>query len=175
MRNARIAVLGGGLQGACIALELASSAIRVDLYERLGTCIAGASAQNEGKIHLGFVYANDPTLATARRMIEGALSFAPLMRRWLGEELDRVPISSPFYYLVHADSLLDVDSVQRFLRAVNELHVKASTGDYFGRDIRATSRRLSASKCSCLFDPQKIQAAFETPEIGIDPDRKSVV
>jgi len=77
----RVAVLGGGLQGACIAMELASAGISVDLYDKNDRCMSQASAQNEGKIHLGYVFANDRSLRTARTVIKGAVTFASLMRR----------------------------------------------------------------------------------------------
>ena len=44
----RVAVLGGGLQGACIALELAASGIVVDLYEKIDRCLSQASAAQCG-------------------------------------------------------------------------------------------------------------------------------
>ena len=96
MIGARVAVLGAGLQGSCVALELASKRIKVDLYEKRPACVTAASANNEGKIHLGFLFARDPSLRSAKAMIKGALSFAPLLRRWLGDALDRIAVSSPF-------------------------------------------------------------------------------
>src|SRR5438876_6379670 len=100
MRRASVAVLGAGLQGACVALELASRQIKVDLYEKGPTCVTGASANNEGKIHLGFLFARDSSLRSSEAMIRGALSFSPLLRRWLGKTLDGVPVSSPFHYAI---------------------------------------------------------------------------
>ena len=174
MKPARVAVLGGGLQGACIALELACRRIRVDLYEQNELCMKGSSAQSEGKIHLGFVYANDPTLATARRMVEGARSFAPLMRKWLGAEFDSLPISSPFFYLVHSHSLLDAEYIEGFLRKVQQSHADFSARDYFGQDLLAPVRRLSAAERGNLFDSRQINAAFQTSEIAIDPESIAV-
>ena len=52
-----IAVLGAGLQGACIALELARRGHEVDLIDQDVQPLNRASLRNEGKIHLGFVYA----------------------------------------------------------------------------------------------------------------------
>ena len=39
-----VAVLGAGLQGACIALELADRGAKIDLYERNNICLAEASS-----------------------------------------------------------------------------------------------------------------------------------
>src|SRR5262245_28833608 len=80
----RIAVLGAGLQGACAALALAAAGHTVDLYEREAQAMARASLNNEGKIHLGFVYARDTSLRTAHVMLAGAASFLPLLRCWIG-------------------------------------------------------------------------------------------
>ena len=69
----RVAVLGGGLQGACVALELSRHGVKVDLYEKSDQCLSQASAHNEGKMHLGYVYANDRSLRTARTAPDEAL------------------------------------------------------------------------------------------------------
>ena len=165
----RVAVLGGGLQGACVALELARSGIPVDLYERSDRCVSQASAQNEGKIHLGYIYAKDRTLETARLMVRGALSFAPLIRRWIGSDIESVPVSRPFYYAVHRDSLLGADDVEGHLRACNAIAREMSNGnaiDYFGADYRKAPVRLKSR--GDLFDDAAIVAAFVTPEVAID-------
>ena len=73
-----VAILGGGFQGCCAAIELAMRGTRVTLYERNSTLLAGAATANEGKIHLGYTYASDRSLTTARTLLRGALSFAPL-------------------------------------------------------------------------------------------------
>ena len=54
-----VAVLGAGLQGACVALELARRGYRVLLIDQSSGCMQRASLASEGKIHLGLVYAND--------------------------------------------------------------------------------------------------------------------
>src|SRR5215218_8071504 len=113
----RVAVLGGGLQGACVAMELADCGVAVHLYDRNAQCLTQASARNEGKIHLGYVYANDRSLGTARLMISGAVTFAPLMRRWIGTDIDRVAVSTPFEYVVHRDSMLTVEEIDHHFRS----------------------------------------------------------
>jgi hypothetical protein len=177
MTAARVAVLGAGLQGACIALELAARAVKVDLYERRDACVSAASAQNEGKLHLGFIYANDASLATARRMTAGALSFAPLLRRLIGAELDRVPVSSPFDYVVHRDSLIDLARIEGFYRAVSALHAQtpARPGDYFGSDVRRAPERLTSAQGAAAFDSPLVAAVYRTPEIAIDPQALAAI
>jgi glycine/D-amino acid oxidase-like deaminating enzyme len=42
-----VAVLGGGFQGCCAAIELAMRGAQVTLYERNSTLLAGAATANE--------------------------------------------------------------------------------------------------------------------------------
>jgi 2-polyprenyl-6-methoxyphenol hydroxylase-like FAD-dependent oxidoreductase len=169
----RVAVLGGGLQGACVAMELAASGIHVDLYDRNDRCLSQASAQNEGKIHLGYVYANDRSLRSARMMVKGAITFASLMRRWIGTAIDRIPVSTPFHYVVHSGSLLSVDAVEHHFRGAHAIALDESRNvplDYFGADYRAAPARMSDSECGRLFDRQRTAAAYRTAEMSIDPE-----
>lgn len=168
-----VAVLGAGLQGTCVALELAARGYRVHLYDRCSACLTRTSAQNEGKIHLGYVYANDPSRRTARAMARGALSFAPLMRRWLGSAFDRIPLSTSFQYAVHAASLVTVEEMQRHfddcVAIASEIGVRPES-DYFGRDFRAPVRQVAAAQWQSDFDGRRVQAVFRTDEIAVDPE-----
>ena len=91
----RVAILGGGFQGCCTALALARHGASVVIYERHPALLAGAATANEGKIHLGYVYASDRSLATARTMIRGGLCFAPLVQSYL-EASGPLATSRPF-------------------------------------------------------------------------------
>jgi glycine/D-amino acid oxidase-like deaminating enzyme len=172
----RVAVLGAGLQGVCVAMELALHDVQVDLYDRADQSMCGASSHNEGKIHLGYVYANDLTRLTARTMIQGALTFAPLLRRWLGSGtgggLDAVSVSEPFHYVVHRDSLLGVPEVEEHFAACQEIAIRELDGaepDYFGMDPRRAPQPLARQELIGRFDPRAVQAAYSTSEIAIDP------
>jgi glycine/D-amino acid oxidase-like deaminating enzyme len=98
-----VAVLGGGLLGVCTALELARCGLAVDLFDRGEILLSQAATRNEGKIHLGFVYAN-ASLRTAQIMVDGALRFWPVLRRHLGDAVATIPVSDPFVYAVARDS-----------------------------------------------------------------------
>ena len=174
----RVAVLGAGLQGVCVALELAARGVRVDLFDKNADCVTQASAQSEGKIHLGFVYGNDRSRRTARTMIRGALSFAPLLRRWIGSKIDKVPVSSPFQYLVHANSMLTIDEVRAHFEACRNIAGECAAdgaGEYFGQDLHAPSRELSHAELAAAFDTRRVRAAFQTPEIAIDPEALAAI
>jgi glycine/D-amino acid oxidase-like deaminating enzyme len=167
----RVAVLGAGLQGASVALELAAHGISSDLYDRENACLRRASLHNEGKIHLGYVYANDPSLNSARMMAKGAAVFAPLLRRWLGETFDRLPLSKAFCYAVHTESLLTVEAVEAHLQSCRRIWIEqdAAADAYFGIDAATPIKRLTDEELSELYDPSRVQAVFRTPEISIDP------
>jgi glycine/D-amino acid oxidase-like deaminating enzyme len=173
----RVAVLGAGIQGTCVAFALAARGHRVDLYDRNAACITQASAQNEGKIHLGYVYANDASRRTARLMARGALCFAPLLRGWLGAAFDKVPVSSPFCYAVNAASLLTVDEIAVHLDdCVRTAAACASPASaYFGRDFREPARRLDPAGWEATFSGENVRAVFQTNEIAIDPEALAAV
>lgn len=78
-----VGVLGGGLQGCCVAVALAERGATVVLFDKNDSLLSRTAVANEGKIHLGYMYAGDPTLSTAKTMMTGALSFAPFLERYL--------------------------------------------------------------------------------------------
>ena len=167
----RVAVLGAGIQGACVALELASAGIHVDLYDMNDQCMTQASAQNEGKLHLGYVYGNDRSLGTARTLITGAITFSPLLRRWFGRDLDTIPVSAPFNYVIHTKSMLGVAEMENHFRNAHAIALEESHGtpaDYFGADYCMAPTRMPDSACFGLYDRRSVAAAFKTGEISID-------
>src|SRR5262249_31158387 len=64
-RRAGVLILGAGLLGSGVALELARQGHEVTLLDQDARAMNRASLRNEGKIHLGLIYANDASLATA--------------------------------------------------------------------------------------------------------------
>jgi FAD dependent oxidoreductase len=164
----RVAILGGGFQGCCAAVALARRGIRVTLYDRNSTLLAGAATAGEGKIHLGYTYGSDRSLATARTLLRGALSFAPLVQRYLDADVP-LATSEPFAYAVHRDSQISVEDFAAYLDATHDLVASAPGRDsYFGIDLGTPPRRLSQAALETRFDPAYIRAAFDTPEIAID-------
>jgi glycine/D-amino acid oxidase-like deaminating enzyme len=168
----RVAVLGGGLQGCCIALALAEHGINTILFDRNDRLLSRAAVANEGKIHLGYMYANDRSTSTARVMMQGALAFAPFFARHLGLSHDSISISRPAAYVVHRDSQRSADQVSRYLISVHSLIREASQGRddaYFARDLSEAPRMWSEAEREAQFDPRVALAAFDTPEVAIDP------
>src|SRR3954465_3915099 len=117
----RVGVLGGGLQGCCLALSLAARGIDVTLFDRNEQLLSRAAIANEGKIHLGYMYANDPGYATARLMMQGALAFQPFFARHLGAAQGALTVSRPATYVVHRDSQRTPQQVSQYLAAVHAM------------------------------------------------------
>jgi hypothetical protein len=127
-----------------------------------------AAIASEGKVHLGYVYGGDSTLATARTMIRGALSLAPLLKKFL--DTNALPaVSRPFVYLVHRDSQLGVDQFAAHLAATHG-HLTTSYRDrtYFGLTLGEAPRRLSQVELEAQFNSSFVRAAFETSEVAIN-------
>jgi glycine/D-amino acid oxidase-like deaminating enzyme len=167
----RVAVLGAGLQGVCAALNLSERGCLVDLFESGREPISRASLWNEGKIHLGFVFAHDRSLRTAKLMITGSLHFTPILSRWIPEAELAALKSLRFHYLVPHDSLLSVDDVDAHLRAVKKLYAEAVNyfdRDYFGADANSLFEKLPEQSLADYFNPEMFQGGFCTAEIALD-------
>lgn len=119
----RVWIVGAGLQGCAIALELAQRGQPVVLLDQDAQPMNRASLRNEGKIHLGLIYAADPSGATARVQLRGALAFLPLLARWLGGQVAAaLPVSTPFAYVVARDSLLSPAELARHFDRLQALY-----------------------------------------------------
>ncbi|RZU02140.1 FAD-dependent oxidoreductase [Rivibacter subsaxonicus] len=168
----RVTVLGAGLSGASVALELATQGVPVRLVERDTRPFSRASLRNEGKIHLGLIYANDPSLATARLQLDGALQFGALLRRWLGPVADTLRLSTPFHYLVAHDSLLDADRLEDHYAAVQALYDERRKRDpaldYLGTRPDRLARRIDPARLAPHLRTAHFAAAFETAELAVD-------
>ncbi|MCP4714222.1 MAG: FAD-dependent oxidoreductase [Deltaproteobacteria bacterium] len=80
INKSEIGILGAGIMGCCLALEPAKRGYRVDLIDRSFEPMIGASLHNEGKLNLGFVYANDPLKRTHGLMLRRYLAFSRIIK-----------------------------------------------------------------------------------------------
>jgi glycine/D-amino acid oxidase-like deaminating enzyme len=170
----QVAVMGAGITGACVALELAGAGCRVDLFDRAPLPLSRASLNNEGKLHLGLTYAKDTSGRTAEMMIRGAVSFRSLLSRWLSPASLHEPLSTPFVYAVPRDSMLTPDEVRRHFERVSAIFELASreVGNPYVLPIEAPLwEQLGAEEFNAIFDPRQVSCAFKTQERAIDPTR----
>lgn len=166
----RVMVLGAGLQGACAALVAAQRNHSVCLIEQAPRCLDRASLRNEGKIHLGHVYAHDAGFKTADLMLRSALSFAPLLERWIPDQLDWPALrTTPFTYIITHDTLVPssalfehyarVEARCRELQSADaDLHYLGERLDWLWREERPPQG----------LDPAFAAGAVATPEVSID-------
>ena len=157
-----VGVLGGGLQGCCIALALAERRVRVTLFDKNDALLSRAAIANEGKIHLGYMYAGDATLSTAKTMMAGALAFAPFLERYLSKPGHSFSLSVPATYIVHRDSQHAAEDVCAYLTTVHELINEAAERRrlaYFGKNLHDPLRLWSAAEKAAEFDQEVALAA----------------
>ena len=167
-----IAILGAGILGACTALELADRGHRLTLFERNAEPLSEASLYNEGKLHLGFVYAADPSFRTAARMIRGAARFMDVLGRWIPHAALRDLPARPFDYVVHRDTMVTAPAIEtHFLRVRQTLEEVLPREPAVSPldESRPVWRRLTAEELATRYDPSVIEAAYETCEIAVDP------
>jgi len=167
-RPVHVAILGAGIMGSTTALMLAQKGVSSTLFDAAREPMSRASRWNEGKIHLGFLYAADPTLQTARRLLPGGLAFKGLVERLIGCSLDQQATREDEIFLVHDNSVVSADATDRYLCAVANLvrGVKEATGylvDLSDCMIESLSRR----EIERIADARKISAAFRVPERSV--------
>lgn len=156
--------------GSCLALELAQRGYLVDLYEIASKPITGASLNNEGKLHLGFVYAKDPLKDTHKVMIRGSLSFKGIIEKLTGQSVGTTFDSVPFQYFIPNDSQLTINEILNHFDAVqsqinktiksdHNLYIKASEKYYFKKNLSEIHNKF--------FSQQYTHNSISTNEISI--------
>ena len=169
MKN-RIAIIGGGGLGVCTALELANHGFKVHLFEERDDLIRKASFANEGKIHIGLVYALDSPHKTAKEMIRGALHFMAYLKRWIDLNPEDV-LSTPFYYLNHARSLLKKEQLLNHYHNCQKVFQEAvSHYNYRYLDLFDSLEAKLIRNESALqhFNPEWVESLYLTNEYAVD-------
>lgn len=164
-----VAVLGAGILGSAVALLLARRGVRVRLFDAAAAPLAGASRWNEGKIHLGHLYAADPTLDTARRLLPDGLAFRPLLEQLIDAPLAAATTEGDDTFVVHRRSVVDADAMGRYFEAVTTLAREHPHAADYLVDLRgARVHRLSAAELAADYEPRDIVAGFRVPERSLD-------
>lgn len=102
----RAAVVGAGIYGATIAVDLARAGHQVDLYERHRDLLHGATRSNQARLHLGFHYPR--SLATALACKADAERFAVRFPNTLNRR------NSHYYAIAAKGSLTSPDEYLAF-------------------------------------------------------------
>jgi hypothetical protein len=126
----KVVVMGAGIQGVCAALALSNQGLNVVLIDKSPEPLLRSGLRNEGKIHLGFIYANDKSFRTASLMLKSALHFSPLIEEFLGKRVDWTPFRSrKFNYLVLKDTMLSEQEITNHYKSLQEEYVKTMEPD----------------------------------------------
>lgn len=167
----KIAILGAGGAGVCAALELAHRGCDVDLYDENTEPLTQASRNNEGKIHLGLVYAKDRSLQTAKTMMQGAIHFTACLERWIDLASIDPLVSTPFYYAVHKDTMTDAADLERHYQHCQRLFDDACSATglaYLGRERRLIVEEVSVEEMAGLVSPHQVLRLYRTSELAVD-------
>ena len=169
--STHVAILGAGFLGVCVALECARRGIDVDLYDRRSELLTEAGRVSEGKIHLGYVYANDPSLRTARKLAAGAVLFEHYVGRWIDVRLKTLELSQPFHYGVLRQSTLTPADIEGHFRHVEAilLELEESSGvRYLSRPAGPVFEPLTSAELDQHYDTAHVTAAYKTVERSVD-------
>jgi glycine/D-amino acid oxidase-like deaminating enzyme len=163
-----VAVLGAGIMGVSTALFLARGGVRVTLVDAAPAICAGASRWNEGKIHLGHLYAADPSLRTAHRLLPGGLAFRPLVESLIGQRLTPAIATAGDLFLVHRRSVVDADAAHRYYEAVTRLAATHPAATHYLEPLGdARVERVEAGALDALANRDEIVAGFRVPERSV--------
>ncbi|MCD2444192.1 FAD-binding oxidoreductase [Agromyces sp. SYSU K20354] len=167
MSRRRAAVLGAGIMGSALAINLARRGLDVTLFDREAAPMAATSRWNEGKIHLGYLYGADPTTATAEHILPGGLLFGHYARELVGD-LDGHITADDDIYLLHRDSVVGADVMRAKFDAISELiqrHPDAARYLVDVSDAKVTD--LAPAELSDIAG-EGIVAGFRVPERSVD-------
>jgi len=154
--------------GASTALFLARKGVQVSLFDRAPAPCSGASRWNEGKIHLGFLYAADPTLATAERLIPGGLAFKDLVEDLIGCSIDGAITPEDDVYLIHKDSVVPATVTESRFRRIADSLRQSPRGDPYLTDVSECDIRiLTPAELEDIANTSIIKAGFRVPERSV--------
>jgi glycine/D-amino acid oxidase-like deaminating enzyme len=165
----KVVIMGAGIQGICCALALSNLGIQVTLIDKTPEPMLRASLRNEGKIHLGFIYANDNSFRTASLMLRSALNFSPMIESFVGRSFDWTPLRSrKFNYLILRDTMLSTERIlahYQFLQQEYE-RIREPEMHYLGNrpELLWTNKHLQIPQ----LNQEMIKMCVPTEELAIN-------
>src|SRR3989344_2021139 len=129
-------VLGGGVQGCTVALMLKKHGYQVNIIDQSTDIFNRTSLNQEGKIHLGFVYGLDSSLRTGKKLLLDSLHFSSYVEYLVERKINWEELkSTSFNYLVPKDSLLSVDAIESYFQKLQKTYDDLKSNEnlnYFG-------------------------------------------
>jgi glycine/D-amino acid oxidase-like deaminating enzyme len=157
----RIAVLGAGMLGSSVAILLARNGCRVTLFEASDRPLNRAGRWNEGKIHLGYLYAADRSLRTARKLLPGGLAFQSIVEDLIETSIEPHLTPGDECFLIHTDSVVDPESMFQHAKAVWALAADMGVA-------QTQPRVLTRNELEEISESPKIIAGYRIPERSVD-------
>ena len=163
-------IMGGGLQGCCFALYLKKHGKEVCIIEKNNQLLQEASGNNEGKIHLGFVYSNDPSLQTGEKMLIDALNFSSSIEYLIGKKINWQSIKSKkFIYLVPKTSIITEKELDIYFSKLQtkytELLIQNPKLNYLGERPQEIYKKIDIPD---NFNKEYFTCCYQTVEYAID-------
>ena len=169
MGQPSVAVLGGGIMGSSVALHLARLGAHATVLEREAEPFMGASRWNEGKIHLGFLYAADPTLRSARSVLGAGLDFARQVERLTGADCRERMTPADDLYLVHRDSVSSPAAARDYFeRLATVIRKHPDAGRYLVDVSGCRVEELRDDELEAVADSGAIAAGLRVPERSVN-------
>jgi len=154
--------------GCSTALLLARRGMRVTLVDAAPRVMHGASRWNEGKIHLGYLYAADPSLATARRLLPGGLAFRRIVEDLLGQSMAPAISDDDEIYLTHRDSVCAATATACYLGRVSALvAAHPEVAGALAPDAYRPPEPLTRAELDALADPASVVAGVRVAERSV--------
>ncbi len=168
MSRRRVAVLGAGIMGCSVAIQLARRGFDVTVFDREPAPMAAASRWNEGKIHLGYIYGADPTLATAQHLLTGGLLFEDRLRELIDADLTEHVTADDDIYLVHRDSVVGPEILRPKFDAISALVREHPDASRYLVDVSdAQTEEIGTDELRTLAGAD-IVAGFRVPERSVE-------
>ena len=130
----------------------------------------GASRHNEGKLHLGYVYGAAQRPETHRLLASGSLRFLAQLEALTGFTRTSFVTSGPFTYVVPRDSLVSVDEIWDHMQRIDEMAAELCESQ--GLPLLPRTQRVDEARRREQY-VDDVLAAFDTPEVAVDPARVS--
>lgn len=145
----RVAVLGAGITGCSTALFMARQGYSVTLFDQARQPFEGSSGWNDGKLHLGYLYAADPSLGTARQLLTGGLLFKDIVEELLGGSIAGATTPRDEIFLLHRDSVVQQQGIEAYFRRVSDLvRSHPDAGRYWDDAARRGATPLTAAEAA---------------------------
>ena len=154
--------------GCSVAIQLARRGFDVTILDREPAPMAAASRWNEGKIHLGYLYAADPTLATAQHLLTGGMLFEDRLRELIDVGLDGHVTADDDIYFVHRKSVVGPEILRPKFGAISELVREHPDASRYLVDVSGARAAEIASDELRTLAGADIVAGFRVPERSVD-------